>query len=115
MKGNCSAIEVESKLENIPVIINFITDTLDGLAVDPAIIFKVQLAVDEACTNVIKHAYSGQIGIIKLTCELLDDNLVITIKDKGKPFNPRSVPPPTWKQTWNKGRLVVWGYILCRR
>jgi len=94
MKGNCSAIEVESKLENIPVIINFITDTLDGLAVDPAIIFKVQLAVDEACTNVIKHAYSGQIGIITLTCELLDDNLVITIKDKGKPFDPRSVPPP---------------------
>ena len=94
MKGNCFAIEVESKLENIPVISNFIADTLDGFAVGPAIIFKVQLAVDEACTNIIKHAYSGQIGIITLTCELLDDNLVITIRDKGKPFNPCSVPPP---------------------
>jgi len=94
MKGNCFAIEVESKLENIPVIGDFIVDTLEGFAVGQATIYQILLAVDEACTNVIKHAYSGQTGIITLTCELLDDSLVIIIRDRGKPFDPRSVPPP---------------------
>ena len=94
MKGNCFAIEVESKLESIPVISDFIASTLDSLAVAPATVFKVQLSVDEACTNVIKYAYSDKLGIINLTCELLDDSLVITIKDKGKPFNPLLVPSP---------------------
>jgi len=94
MGNNRFTLEVESKLENIPVISDFIAEALNGLGLGPAIAFKVQLAVDEACTNIIKHAYSDQTGVIKLICELVDDNLIITIRDRGKPFDPRSVPPP---------------------
>jgi serine/threonine-protein kinase RsbW len=94
MVNNRFTLEVESDLKNIPVISDFIADTLSGFCADQATIYRVQLAVDEACTNIIKHAYSGQKGPVAIICELVNDNLVITIRDKGKPFDPRSVPPP---------------------
>jgi serine/threonine-protein kinase RsbW len=115
MKGNFFAIEVESKLESIPVISDFIANTLDSFTVSPAIIFKVQLAVDEACTNVIKYAYSGQIGIIKLTCELLDDSLVITIKDKGKPFDPLSIPTPDLEADLEERKIGGLGMFFMKK
>jgi serine/threonine-protein kinase RsbW len=115
MKGNFFAIEVESKLESIPVISDFIDNTLDKLAVSPAIVFKVQLAVDEACTNVIKYAYPDQIGVIKLTCELLDDNLVITIKDKGKPFDPLSIPSPDLEADLEQRKIGGLGMFFMKK
>jgi len=50
--------------------------------------------VDEACTNIIKYAYSGKAGIITIVCERQNDELVITIRDYGKSFDPLSVPQP---------------------
>jgi len=94
MKSNQFALEVESDLKNIPVISDFLADALNGLGADQATVYKVQLAVDEACTNIIKHAYSGQKGPIAIICELVNDNLLITIQDKGKAFDPHSIPQP---------------------
>jgi len=50
--------------------------------------------VDEACTNIIKYAYAGKAGIIAIICERQKDELIITISDYGKPFDPLSVPQP---------------------
>jgi len=47
---------------------------------------KIVLAVDEACTNVIKHAYKGRKGQpIDLEFRLGNRNLGITIQDHGEP------------------------------
>jgi serine/threonine-protein kinase RsbW len=57
--------------------------------------FHVQMAVDEACTNIIEHAYGGEDhGDIDLRCGIHDDKLVVTIRDTGRPFNPSDVPAP---------------------
>lgn len=53
---------------------------------------KIVLAVDEACTNVIRHAYNSQTGKpIFITCEIQTENLVITIVDLGEPADLRSI------------------------
>ena len=80
-------------LESLPAINDFIFLTAEKFDVKQDIL-KVQLAVEEACTNIIKHAYSGEGGIISLSCEKEDDALVITIRDNGRPFDPASIPPP---------------------
>ncbi len=88
-------ITVESKIDNLPLIGDFISDTLTHFQADAGTIYKAQLAVDEACTNVINYAYEGGVGPLTLSLEMADDNLIITIKDKGKPFDPtKSIPPP---------------------
>jgi serine/threonine-protein kinase RsbW len=86
-------IEVDNKVDSLPVIGDFIEDTLTRLQADQATIFKVQLVVDEACTNIINYAYSGGPGTLILALELVGEDIVITIRDRGKPFDPTSMPP----------------------
>jgi serine/threonine-protein kinase RsbW len=94
MKQYISEIELESKTDNLPVISDFVEETLNRFEADPGTIFKVQLAIDEACTNVINYAYGGQTGYMKLILERAGEDIIITINDKGKPFDPTSVPLP---------------------
>lgn len=52
---------------------------------------NITLAVDEACTNVIKYAYRGKHDKkIILTATIKRDRLVVTIRDFGKKSNPES-------------------------
>ncbi len=55
-------LKIKAKLENLTVIDEFITDSLRQLGVQDKVILQVQLALDEACTNIIQHAYSGVEG-----------------------------------------------------
>jgi serine/threonine-protein kinase RsbW len=58
-------------------------------------VYSIEMAVDEACSNIIEHAYEGEgKGDISCTCSVTEDELQVTIKDRGKPFDPSSVPPP---------------------
>lgn len=51
---------------------------------DPREINAITLAVDESCTNIIRHCRGGAYrGDILVRLRLLDDRLVITIKDFG--------------------------------
>jgi len=82
-------ITVLNKLENIPVVAEFISNSLQQFGMDEGKIFDVNVAVDEACTNIIEHAYSpDEEGTIEIRCKALDDNkAAVSIKDHGKPFD----------------------------
>ena len=57
------------------------------------VIYDVQLAVDEACTNIISHGYKDlDPGSIILDLELDSDKLTVSLTDFGHSFEPSSVP-----------------------
>lgn len=94
MRQNRFELEAESRVENLPIIADFVSNALEQFGADPASAYRVQLVIDEACTNVIKHAYAGAVGPLTLVLEMTGDDLIVVLNDKGKPFDPRSVPPP---------------------
>jgi len=51
----------------------------------------IRMAVSEAVTNAVVHAYRGDTGIIRLTAEVVDGELVITVEDRGK-----GIPDVEW-------------------
>lgn len=54
-------------------------------------IIHLQIAIDEASTNIIRHGYHGDFNKnIKVTFHLLNDRLEITLQDSAKPFQPQS-------------------------
>lgn len=59
------------------------------------ILYDVQLAVDEACTNIISHGYANlDPGSIILDLDVDLDKLTLTLTDFGHSFEPSSAPTP---------------------
>jgi len=114
MKSAQLELEIDGTLENLSVIADFIATAMRQLGIDEGI-SEVQVAVDEACTNIIQYAYSGKGGMIAISCGLQGNDLVITIRDRGKPFDPRSVPPPDLEADLDKRRVGGLGMYLMRK
>ncbi len=87
---------VPGRFESLPQIADFVGQAVRQVGFEEDDVFHVQMAVDEACSNVIEHAYGGECsGDITLTCGLEQgSDLVITIRDTGCPFEPESVSEP---------------------
>jgi len=82
-------------MKNLMVISDFIASVAGELDLDEDQTFSVQMAVDEACANVIEHAYGGRAdGMLRIACEVVNDEVVVTIHDHGRPFDPRGVLRP---------------------
>jgi serine/threonine-protein kinase RsbW len=52
----------------------------------------LKLALTEACTNSVRHAYAGSDGMVEILYELHDDKLVIEVLDEGEGFVPPTEP-----------------------
>jgi len=53
----------------------------------------IQLAVTEACANVVRHAYPGGQGDVLCECEATDDEIVIRVSDWGMGSDQPSAQP----------------------
>jgi serine/threonine-protein kinase RsbW len=49
----------------------------------------LKLALTEACTNSVRHAYADGDGLVEIVYELYDDRLAIEVSDTGEGFTPR--------------------------
>lgn len=79
----------------IPVITQFVADAAKAANLDEDAIFHCQMAVDEACTNVIEHAYGEEnADSFEITCFVEAGRCTIQVVDHGKPFEPDKVPSP---------------------
>jgi serine/threonine-protein kinase RsbW len=52
----------------------------------------LKLALTEACTNSVRHAYDGGEGMVEILYELHDDKLVVEVMDEGEGFEPPAEP-----------------------
>lgn len=83
------------RLDSLVEISKFVTRAAGSAGLDQTAVFAVEMAVDEACTNIIEHAYGGEgRGDIECTCQIDAYGLTVTIRDYGCPFDPSSVPEP---------------------
>src|SRR3989304_5621483 len=89
-------LRVPGRFESLAEIADFIARVARDAGFDEDDDFRVQMAVDEACSNVVEHAYGpNRAGDIVLSCRV-DGNgdLRVDIYDQGRPFNPDVVPEP---------------------
>ncbi len=93
---NKQQISLVAELESLPVFRDFIKSVCNEQSgIDSQTCYDLQLAVDEACTNIMEHGYAGiNPGLITLTIEADSNQIVINITDFGHPIEPRSIPKP---------------------
>jgi serine/threonine-protein kinase RsbW len=88
----CRAAEFES----LASFRDLIDATCTGRAgLDENTVYDLKLAVDEACTNIITHGYSGMNpGSIILNLNVNENQIAMTITDFGHQFEPVEGPAP---------------------
>lgn len=78
--------------------------------------YAVQLAVDEAFSNIIEHAYEGESREeVECICLLDEDSLTVILRDCGHPFDPNAVPPPDLKASLTKRKAGGLGLYFMRQ
>jgi serine/threonine-protein kinase RsbW len=84
-----------ARFESLAVVGEFVGLAAKECGFEPSDVYDVQLAVDEACSNIIEHAYGGECHEdIECTCQIADETLTVVLEDCGRPFNPLDVPAP---------------------
>jgi serine/threonine-protein kinase RsbW len=79
-------------------------------------IYSLQLAADEAATNIIEHAYEGISNAeINVTCDMRGNVLTITMRDSGRPFDPSKVKQPNLKADLSERQIGGLGVYLMRK
>lgn len=106
---------IKSRTENLAAVRDFISSAVREVDVPQEITGDIVLAVDEACTNIIKHAYKfftdGDIAIkIKYSAK----KITVEITDHGAPFAPDSVPTPDLKKYFEEKRVGGLGMYLMK-
>ena len=114
-KNRGSELRIKSKTENLSVIRDFVSENALNAGIPMTKVEDIMLAVDEACTNIIKHAYKlspeGEI-IIKIDYD--KEKFTITIIDYGKSFKPESVPLPNLQKYYREHKVGGLGIYLMR-
>ena len=79
-------------------------------------VYSLQLAADEAASNIIEHAYAGiSNASLDVTCDINNDILTITMRDNGKPFDPSKVKQPNLKADLSERQIGGLGMYLMRK
>jgi serine/threonine-protein kinase RsbW len=89
-----ATIEVHADYSHLEAIRAFVRRTACELGLDESAAYDLMLAVDEVCSNVIKHGYCGRGGRLELSVGLVEGGVRATVRDWGEEFDPESVPVP---------------------
>jgi anti-anti-sigma factor len=87
-------LNISSRPENLSRLAEFIAEVAANIGLTDKEAYYIQMAVDEAVTNIIEHAYSGGEGPIEVIAERRGDDLIVTLRDQGNPFDPANIPEP---------------------
>ncbi len=84
-----------AKFENLDEMREFAGQAAQDAGLNDEQVYAVKLAVDEACTNIIEHAYGAEKGgDIECTCSADQACIRIMLRDHGTPFDPTLAPNP---------------------
>jgi len=102
--------------DSLAVISEFVTRAAEAANLDEHGIYAVQMAVDEACCNIIEHAYGGEgRGDVECSCRVNDEGLTVTLRDHGRPFDPSAVPEPDLQAELEDRNVGGLGLYFMRR
>jgi serine/threonine-protein kinase RsbW len=107
---------VKSTTDNLAKIREFIKAAAAESGFSDEVVGKIILAVDEACTNIIKHAYKySPEGNIFIKIKLENGKFTISITDEGTHFDPNRVPEPNLRQYYQQKRVGGLGMFLMKK
>ncbi|MBO7069878.1 MAG: ATP-binding protein, partial [Bacteroidales bacterium] len=84
---------LHNNIQQIPQLAEFVETIAGEKNLDQAMAMSLNLALEEAVTNVILYAYPDGIdGLVDIEAYIREDCLEFILSDSGKPFDPTAAP-----------------------
>ena len=92
-------LTMPARPEGVAVVRQALAGMADALDFDEAVLADMKMAVSEACTNVVVHAYQDSEGTLEVEMSADETGLTIRVRDHGSGIQPqvnRSARCPRW-------------------
>lgn len=87
------SINIKNEIAEISKLAPFLEEIGKELSLPPNLVISLNLALEEAVSNVILYAYPQKLGEeIDINVSKREKTLIFTIKDKGVEFDPTKIP-----------------------
>jgi serine/threonine-protein kinase RsbW len=108
-------LRIPSQTDNLELIRTFVGMVAQKVGFEEQEIGKIELACDEACTNVIKHAYDEKgKNSLDVAIQIDYQKLTLLVTDHGKGFDPALIKAPDMKKYLAELRVGGLGIYLMR-
>lgn len=108
-------LNIPSLTEKLKSVRDFVSEAAYESGFDEETVNKISIAVDEACTNIIKHSYDyAPNRTIEVVLHIDDSKFEIIVSHNGKTFNPDEITEPDMKEYLTQYRRGGLGMHLMR-
>ena len=108
-------LKIPSQTDNLEIIRNFVNGVAKKVGFDSEESNKIELAVDEACTNVIEHAHKhDENQNIDIAVKIDYQKLIVIVTDKGQSFKMEEIEMPDMNSYLAELRVGGLGIYLMR-
>ena len=109
-------LTLHNDINEIPKLADFVDGIAAEKKLDPGLAMNLNLALEEAATNVIMYAYpEGTEGLVELEIVPDTDRLTFILSDSGKAFDPTAAPDPDISASAEDRPIGGLGIHLVRR
>jgi anti-sigma regulatory factor (Ser/Thr protein kinase) len=110
------SVQFIAKFEFLDQIREFVGDIARAGGFGAKDVYNIQLAADEAASNIIEHAYEGvSNGLMELSCGVSGNVITIILVDHGESFDPAAIPLPDLKADLSERKIGGLGIFLMRK
>jgi len=85
---NWIRLTLPARAENVALVRQVCGCIAQARSLSEQLVEDMRLAVTEACTNVVRHAYDGEVGPLEITIAPDPDRLTIVVSDQGRGISP---------------------------
>lgn len=105
-----------SRTDHLLEVRDFVSEAARQFGFSEEDVANIVLAVDEACTNIIKHAYQyAPDKHIDIAIVRNNGAFEVKIKDSGRSFDPETLTPPDLKRNLSHHRRGGLGVYLMKK
>lgn len=109
-------MQFTANFEYLDEIRDFVGDIAQSSGFNEKDVYNIQLATDEAASNIIEHSYEGiSDGVLEISCGVKKNTITIILTDHGKSFDPSHVPMPNLKADLSERQIGGLGLYLMRK
>lgn len=109
-------IQLSSSTKNLSLVRDFIESKALASGFDESSINQIVMSVDEACTNIIKHAHKyNENEVIEIETLSSGGQFQIVLKYKGNGFNPNDLRNPDMKDYFSNFKVGGLGVPIMKK